>query len=140
MNAQPRADKRPVDFGVVFRLVLLGIVTSGCILGCSGNTVQNVDSAGAKQALRTTLEIWKKGGPIDSLKDQSPSIVAQDMDWEGGATLIKFDVFDEGVEGTASLRIPVELTIQDKAGKEVKKKVKYMVGTSPVITVFREIF
>jgi hypothetical protein len=140
MNAQPRADKRSVDLVGVLRLVLVGIVASGCVLGCSGNSVQNVDPAGAKQALRTTLEAWKKGSPIESLKGQSPSIVAQDMDWEAGASLIKFDVFDEGIEGVASLRIPVELTIQDKAGKEVKKKVKYMVGTSPMITVFREIF
>ncbi len=136
MSVQRRVGLRPVTFASCLCLVIIGIATAGC----SGNGVANVDSAQAKQALRTTLEIWRKGSPIESLKDQSPSIVAQDMDWESGASLVKFDVFDDGVEGTASLRIPVELTIQDKAGREVKKKVKYMVGTSPVITVFREIF
>jgi hypothetical protein len=140
MNAQLRANRRPINLGGMVRLALVGMVTCGCVAGCSDNGVKTVDADGAKQALRTTLETWKKGAPIGSLKDQNPSIVGQDMDWEAGATLIKFEVFDEGIKGAVSLRIPVELTIQDKAGKEVKKKVKYMVGTSPVITVFREIF
>ena len=99
-----------------------------------------MDAAGARQALRTTLESWKKGEPIESLKDQTPTIVAQDLDWESGSTLVGFNVLDDGKDESISLRIPVELTLQNKAGKEVKKKVKYMVGTSPVITVFREIF
>jgi hypothetical protein len=122
------------------RLVLAGIMTCGCLVGCSDRGVKGVDTDGARQALRTTLETWKKGGPIESLKEQTPSIVAQDLDWESGATLIGFNVLDDGKDESISLRIPVELTIQNKAGKEVKKKVKYMVGTSPVITVFREIF
>jgi len=121
-------------------LAFLGMVTCGGVVGCSGNGVQTVDVAGAKQALNATLESWKKGVPIDSLRAHKPSIVAQDMDWEAGVELIKFDVLGEGRDEAVNLRIPVDLTLRDKAGKEVKKKVKYMVGTSPVITVFREIF
>jgi hypothetical protein len=140
MDAQFRAVKRPSGPGGLIRLALIGIVTFGCAAGCSTNGVKPVDAVGARQALRTTLESWKKGDPIGSLKDHNPSIVAQDMDWEAGLGLIKFDVLDEGKNDDINLRVPVELTLQDKAGKEVKKKVKYMVGTSPVITVFREIF
>ena len=140
MIARPRQAKRPLDRRALLRLALAGSVTCFCAFGCSGNGVEAVDAPGARQALRTTLETWKKGGPIGSLKDQNPSIIAQDMDWEAGATLIKFDVLDDGKDASVSLRIPVELTLQEKAGKEVKKKVRYMVGTSPTITVFREIF
>ena len=140
MNAQLQADERPTGFILIISIAVVGMVTCGCLVGCSDNGVKTVDADGARQALRTTLEAWKKGGPIGSLKDQTPSIVAQDMDWEAGATLVKFDVLDVGKDGSVNLRIPVELTLQDKAGKEVKKKVKYMVGTSPSITVFREIF
>jgi hypothetical protein len=124
----------------MIRLILIGILTCGGLAGCSDRGVKTVDAVGARQALRTSLETWKKGEPIGSLKDQSPSIVAQDLDWEAGATLIGFNVLNDGKDETLSLSIPVELTLQDKAGKEVKKKVKYMVGTSPLITVFREIF
>ena len=140
MNAQLQADERPTGFILIISIAVVGMVTCGCLVGCSDNGVKTVDADGARQALRTTLEAWKKGGSIGSLKDQTPSIVAQDMDWEAGATLVKFDVLDVGKDGSVNLRIPVELTLQDKAGKEVKKKVKYMVGTSPSITVFREIF
>lgn len=140
MTAQPRPLDRPFDHHGLLRMALAGLLSCGCFWGCSENGVKTVDAPGARQALRTTLEIWKKGGPIGSLKDQNPSIVAQDMDWEAGAALIKFDVLDDGQDGSVNLRVPVELTIKDKAGKEVKKKVKYMIGTSPVITVFREIF
>jgi hypothetical protein len=140
MHTQPRNDKRPLDRGGMTRLVLAGILTCGCLAGCSDRGVKTVDAGGARQALRTALETWKKGEPIGSLKEHRPSIVAQDLDWEAGATLVGFNVLDDGKDESMSLRIPVELTIQDKAGKEVKKKVKYMIGTSPVITVFREIF
>lgn len=140
MNAQLGADKRPLDLVGAIRLALVGMVAFGCVGGCADNGVKTVDAPRARRALLATLETWKKGSPIGSLKDQTPSIVAQDMDWESGASLIKFDVLDEGKDGSVNLRIPVELTIQVKAGKEVKKKVKYMVGTSPSITVFREIF
>lgn len=140
MNTQPRNDKRPWDRGGTARLFLAWILTCGCLAGCSDRGVKTVDADGARQALRTALETWKKGGPIESLKEQSPSIVAQDLDWESGAKLVGFNVLDDGKDEAISLRIPVELTIQDKTGKEVKKKVKYMVGTSPMITVFREIF
>ena len=140
MNAQPRVDQWPFDRGGMARLVLAGILTCGCLAGCSDRGVKTVDADVARQALLTTLETWKKGGPIGSLKDQNPSIVAQDLDWESGATLIGFNVLDDGKDESISLRIPVELTLQNKAGKEVKKKVRYMVQTSPVITVFREIF
>jgi hypothetical protein len=115
-------------------------VAVGLAQGCSSQPVAPVDKPGARQALHTTLESWRRGDPIDALRALSPSIVAQDMDWEAGRELIEFKVLDEGKDEAVNLRIPVDLRIRDKGGKEVKKKVKYVVGTSPVITVFREIF
>ena len=140
MKVHPPANVRPHDLIAMIRLALAGLITCGLVAGCSGAPAAHVDAPGARQALRTTLESWKKGDPIGSLKEASPSIVAQDMDWEAGRQLINFEVLDEGKDESVNLRIPVDLTLRDKAGKEVKKKVKYVVGTSPVITVFREIF
>ena len=140
MNVQPPDIDRPYDRIAKIRLALAGIVTCAFVAGCSGAPAAHVDAPGARQALRTTLESWKKGDPIESLRKGSPSIVAQDMDWEAGRKLVDFEVLDEGKDESVNLRIPVDLKLRDKAGKEVKKKVKYVVGTSPVITVFREIF
>jgi hypothetical protein len=122
------------------RLALLGWLACGCAAGCSDHGVRSVDEQAARQALRATLEAWKHGTRIESLKELSPPIVAQDLDWESGRTLVEFDIRDDGAIKAVNLSVPVELTLRDAAGKSVKKKVKYMIGTSPVITVFREIF
>ncbi len=69
-----------------------------------------------------------------------PAMTVQDLDWMGGSRLIEYRVEGDGQEAGTNLRVPVELTIQDKDGKRIKKKVKYTIGTSPMLTVFREIF
>ena len=120
-------------------LVLLGVLGVG---GCSEGPgrAAAVDSLKARDALKTSLEHWKSGGKLDDLKTSSPAITIQDLDWEGGKELVGFEILDEGKDDDANLRIPVALTIREKGGREQKKSVKYVVGTSPVITVFREIF
>ena len=38
----------------------------------------------AREVLKTSLEAWKKGDSPDTLKNGSPSIIAQDPDWVTG--------------------------------------------------------
>ncbi|MHC5542812.1 hypothetical protein ACYOEI_31695 [Singulisphaera rosea] len=142
MKTRPRIDHQHPERSGRSRLILIGIMTLGCLAGCSSSSggAKPVDAVGARQALQTAMESWKKGDPIGLLKEQNPKIVVQDLDWEGGAKLLEYKVLDEGRDEALNLSIPVELKLQTKAGKDAKKKVKYMVGTSPVITVFREIF
>lgn len=111
-------------------------------IGCGDGPSQAapVNTVKAQDALKTTLERWKSGGKCDELKAESPSITVQDLDWEGGKSLVAFEILDDGKNDDANLRVSVDLTLRDKGGREQKKKVKYVVGTSPVITVFREIF
>ena len=107
--------------------------------GCSGEgPAAPVDPQGARDALKTVLESWKKGDAVDMLKTASPPIVVQDFDWSGGSKLIAYEVTSEGKYDDANLRIPVTLTLQPPKGKEKKKKVSYVVGTSPSLTVFRD--
>lgn len=111
------------------------------IVGCSGQKIAaSVDADKARDALKTVLESWKQGGTIDALKNGSPSIVAQDFDWMNGAKLIDYQIEDPGKNDDANLRIPVKLTLQGPNGKEVQKQVRYIVGTDPAITVFRDMF
>jgi hypothetical protein len=115
------------------------MVVSLC--GCEGAPrAPRVNSDAARAALQTTLETWKSGRTPESLKTGSPAITAQDMDWESGQTLLDFQVLGPGQDDDANLRIPVELTLKDKGGRENRKKVSYVVGTSPAVTVFRELF
>ena len=64
-------------------------------------------------------------------------MTVQDMDWLAGAKLISYQVKDDGKEYGPNLNIPVELTLRTPQGKESKKSVNYVVGTSPIVTVFR---
>ena len=106
--------------------------------GCSGSVAcgGNLESA-RREALKTTLDGWKKGDAPDALKDSTPSIAAQDLDWLGGAKLVDYEVTGDGKSVEANLYVPVNLTLKTAKGKEVKKKVTYVVGTSPYLTVFR---
>ncbi|MGE3818231.1 MAG: hypothetical protein AB7I30_02240 [Isosphaeraceae bacterium] len=107
--------------------------------GCSDQGAAGaVDPPVAREALRITLEAWKKGEPIDSLQAGSPSVVAQDLDWLAGLKLVSYEVEGEGKLNDVNLRVPVQLTLQTPQGKEVKKNVTYVVGTSPAVTVFRD--
>jgi hypothetical protein len=120
---------------------LFALATTGALFeGCSGGSgrAAPVNPGRAREALKTALESWKKGEKPDALKSASPSIVVQDFDWMAGRTLVQYEVTGEGKDDDANLRIPVTLTIRTAQGKEVRKDVSYVVGTSPSLTVFRD--
>lgn len=118
--------------------VVAALIVAAVFAGCSGSQHAAVDSSRARDALKVTLDGWKKGDTPSSLKEGSPSIVAQDMDWLAGAKLVDYQVVGEGKEVESNLYVPVQLTMRNAKGKEVKKKVNYVVGTSPILTVFRD--
>lgn len=107
------------------------------LAGCSGSHNAPVDADRARDALKTTLDGWKKGDTPAALKDGSPSITVQDLDWMSGARLVDYQVDGEGKAVEANLYVPVKLTLRTRDGKEIKKNVSYVVGTSPILTVFR---
>ena len=73
------------------------------------------------------------------MKNSTPAITAQDLDWLGGAKLVNYEVTGDGKTIEANLFVPVTLTMKTPAGKEVKKKVTYIVATSPYLSVFRSL-
>lgn len=110
------------------------------LAGCSGGggRAAPVDAPRARETLKAALESWKKGETPASLKEAAPPVVVQDFDWMAGQRLVHYEVSGDGKDDDANLRIPVTLTLQAAGGKEVRKKVSYVVGTSPTLTVFRE--
>lgn len=118
----------------VLFLALAAFLAAGCAEQVAPTSL---DSSKALDALKTTLDAWKNGGTVDSLKTASPPIVAQDMDWQGGAKLIDYKIDGSGKGVDSNLRVPVQITLQSKDGKDSVKTVSYLVTTSPAITVFR---
>jgi hypothetical protein len=106
--------------------------------GCSGSQHgPPVEAERAREILKTALDVWKKGDTPASLSNNTPAITAQDLDWLGGAKLVDYEVTGEGKSLEATRRVPVTLTLKMANGKEAKKKVNYIVATSPYLSVFR---
>lgn len=108
-------------------------------VGCSKGPplAAPVEPDKARAALRTTLDAWKAGRPMDSMEKESPPIVAQDFDWMAGTKLTEYKVLDDGKAEDANLRVAVRLTVLDAQGRTATKTVNYIVGTDPKVTVFR---
>ena len=95
------------------------------------------DEASLRRTLRTALDAWKAGRPIESLAGDTPPIVVQDFDWMAGAALVEYQVLGDGAPEDANLRVRVQLTVRDRQDRTTTKTVTYIVGTDPKLTVFR---
>lgn len=118
----------------------LGPVLTLIAAGCSNGPPQSapVNPNVARETLTAAMDSWKFGETPESLKDLKPSIVVQDQDWTSGVKLVDYEVVDAGKEVNANLYAKVKLTLEDQQGTKSEKTVTYVVGTSPVLTVFRD--
>lgn len=114
--------------------MLLALVLS---VGCGPRKAAPVNVERAREAMKQALDAWKAGSKPDDMPKQSPAITVQDFDWMAGSRLVDYKLVDDGKAEDANLRIQVKLTMQDARGKSVQKTVAYVVGTDPVLTVFR---
>jgi hypothetical protein len=113
-------------------------LTVALVAGCSGSGGAGpVDAPRAREALKAALDGWKRGDVPASFATASPAMTVQDMDWQAGAKLVDYQVADDGKDYGVNLHVPVTLTLRTSQGKDVKKSVHYIVGTSPIVTVFR---
>jgi hypothetical protein len=121
------------------RLPLWGWVAFALVLGlsgCSRRVSLSLDENVARDSLKAALESWKKGDKQNDLQQRSPSIIMADESWEAGMRLVSYRLLDQGVSDDVNLHCKVELVVADKNGTESKRKMTYIVGTSPVITIF----
>jgi hypothetical protein len=118
----------------------LGMLAVFMSSGCSGPArASAVDATRAREALKTTLDHWKSGDDLKSLQESGGSLVAQDFEWAAGAKLLDYEILDERIEDV-NLRVQVKIKLGPQGkGKAVEKKASYVVGTSPSVTVFRDV-
>ena len=119
-------------------LVTVSLATLGC--NSRTRTAGPVNESVAREALSTVLEAWKAGVAAQELQSRSPKIVVQDMSWQGGTKLKQYEILDGAKRIDANLHCPVRLHVRTPDGKELQQEVVYIVGTDPVITVFRQLF
>jgi hypothetical protein len=110
--------------------------------GCWGySQARPVDAPRAREALKIALDHWKKGEDPRSLPSSGTPMVAHDYEWDSGAKLVDYHVVDDSKEEDANLRVQVKLTLSNPGkdkGKPVEKNAWYVVGTSPSVTVYRD--
>jgi hypothetical protein len=129
---------RPSERSLMLSIIVASLAALALLAlsGCSGPAAHAVNTSKARDALVTALDHWKQGDAPRSIS----SMTIQDFDWERGAKLLDYQVQGEGEARDANLSIKVKLTLAgDKPGsRQVEKTVSYLVGTSPSVTVFRD--
>lgn len=144
-SLRPVHEDRNLDrygsMGVIFAgLVAMMLLT---FPGCSSSgSPHPVDPSRAREALKTALDEWKGGKSPRSLSSSATPMTVQDFDWESGAKLVDYQIQGDGEPVDANLRIKVKLNLSGVKGKAKngEKTVTYLVGTSPSVTVFRDMF
>jgi hypothetical protein len=126
------------SLGVIFAGLLAMMLLA--LPGCSSGQAHAVDTPRAQEALKTALEHWKRGETPRSLSASATPMTVQDLEWESGARLIDYQILGEGEPAGANLRVRVKVTTEGGKGKSksTEKTVNYLVGTSPSVTVFRD--
>jgi hypothetical protein len=124
------------------RLVRIAVLLyfAACLAGCDPKTAAPVEPMLARDTLQRVLDGWKSGEKPEDFQKQEPPVVVQDVEWMTGSALVSYKLLSPGDPLDANLHCPVRLVTRDPAGKESTKDVTYIVGTDPVLTVFRQIF
>jgi len=100
---------------------------SSCSSGAAPSHPLNEDLA--RESLQKAMQSWVDG---KAPKDLRPDIVVGDPAWEQGRKLVSFEILagEETTDGS-NLHIPVKRKLDAS-----ESTVTYIVGTSPVVTIF----
>lgn len=118
---------------------ILPAVIACLVLGGCSRQSHDVDPDLARRTMTTALERWKSGDRPESLRSGGNSITVMDPDWNGGLQLASYDIQGAGESKGANLYCSVKLVLRDTTGQTQEKAVSYVVGTSPALTVFRDL-
>lgn len=119
-------------FRMVMACVAAGLV---CLSGCSRTARDlKLDVNLARTSLDKALKAWVDGKKPADLR---PEITIGDFSWNAGKTLVLFEIktAEEKSDGT-NLYLPVVCQFKDPKGKLTSTETIYIIGTSPVVTIF----
>lgn len=109
------------------------ILTLLFISGCSQEAPSHpLDTNVARESVRKAMQAWVDGKTPQDLK---PGIIIGDPAWEQGTKLASFEILDKEENNDGSNLYIHVVRKFDGAGVG-EAKVTYIVGTSPVVTIF----
>jgi hypothetical protein len=113
-----------------FLMLVCGLLLSG--FG-EAATAYPLNEELARSSVQKAMQSWVDGKAPADLK---PDIIVGDQAWEKGRRLTAFKVLsDEETTDGSNLHIRVLRTFDDK-GVKTESRVTYIVGTTPVVTIF----
>ncbi len=120
-----------------FALLLIGTLAA---IGCGGRGADAypLDQPQAEAALRAWLDHWKSGQAPEGLNEVRPGLVVGDIDWNSGAKLKDYAIAESGFSDGTNWHIAVTLELERSGASAEKSEITYVVGTSPVETIFRK--
>lgn len=104
----------------------------GFMAGC-GSEAQSyaLDKDLARTSVKTAMQAWVDG---KQPKDLKPDIIVGDAAWEQGRKLVSFEILPEEFSDGSNLHVTVSRKFD--GGSKSESKVTYIVGTTPVVTIF----
>jgi hypothetical protein len=117
----------------VLRIALLCAVIVGGIVGCGEARSYALNTDLAQSSVEVAMQAWVDGAKPEDLK---PKIIVGDADWGQGKRLASFEILeDDATTDGSNLHIRVKRKFRgERASSE--STVKYIVSTSPAITIF----
>lgn len=116
------------------RLLLLAACLA--LAGCGYTPPPQTDAARGREALKTVLDAWKRGGTAEELKTSS-SVVARDPDWAAGAKLTSYEIDQTDGRAGYDLVLTAKLSLVAPDGRAREKKVDYTVAVASQTVVLR---
>ncbi len=124
-------------FRCLFIMVMIfsAPVWPGCARNASGQALPK-----AEAAVEKALDSWARGEAADKFADASQPVHFIDPDWKAGYRLLSFLSFEakQSEEKSDQVRCRVALSLQDRQGKKVDKKVIYAVQLGNNIVIGRD--
>ena len=108
------------------------------IIGCASKSapVSDVDSATA--LINATFNEWKAGSSLDDQRKKEPPVYVAEELWLNGTQLSDFKITEPAQLFGTNVRIGVRVTTIDQFGSKLNRDLKYLVTTTPALTIARE--
>lgn len=83
--------------------------------------------------MKRAMQAWVDG---KQPKDLKPDVIVGDSGWETGKKLVSFEILPEEFTDGSNLHVTVVRKFEGGGKSQTDSKVTYIVGTSPVVTIF----
>lgn len=124
--------KQLVGSMIVFSLVSISV-------GCSGSVaVKPSDPETAANLTSEVFQQWKDGKAVSEIRNADPPIYVVEDLWVRGYQLTDFSIERPPELSGTNVRMHMKLHVRDQAGRAFSRSQKYLVTTTPAITIAQE--